>query len=145
MHQTDAHHVVLYDENCPFCSFQIRLLTWLDWFNIFSVRTLGENEDLAAEHLLEGEDLLAALHCLTPAGKIYRGARAIRFMCLRLPLGIPLALLMWVPGAIWIAEIVYRWVSQNRYIISRVFGCKNACAVLPPRERDMDRLADERR
>lgn len=145
MQRNGSHHIVLYDENCPFCSFQMRLLTWLDWFEVFSVRPLGENEALAAEHQLRREDLLAAIHCLTTSGKIHRGARAIRFMCLRLPLGFLLALLMWIPGVIWIAEIVYRWVSHNRYIISRVFGCKNACAVLPPRERDIDRLAEERR
>ena len=137
-------HIVLYDEHCPMCSFQMRLLTWMDWLGAFSIRALGEHGDLAAEHGLKREDLLAAIHCLAANGRIYRGARAIRFMSLRLPLGFLIGLFLWVPGVIWVAEIFYRWVSRNRYILSRAFGCKDACAVLPPREREADRLAEDR-
>jgi len=25
--------IVLYDSDCPLCTFQMKLLTWLDWFN----------------------------------------------------------------------------------------------------------------
>ena len=32
-------------------------------------------------------------------------------------------------------EEIYGWVSRNRYILSRVFGCKEACALLPQRQR----------
>ena len=52
-----------------------------------------------------------------------------------MPLLVPLALFLWIPGLIWIAEKIYAWVSRNRYILSRVFGCKEACAVLPQRPR----------
>ncbi|MEI9898242.1 MAG: DCC1-like thiol-disulfide oxidoreductase family protein [Chthoniobacter sp.] len=78
---------------------------------------------------------------MTPQGRIYRGARAIRFMSLRLPLVVPLALFLWIPGVILIAEIVYRQVSRNRLVLSRIFGCKDACAILPARKREQDKLA----
>jgi predicted DCC family thiol-disulfide oxidoreductase YuxK len=39
---------------------------------------------------------------------------------------------------IFIAEIVYQWISRNRYLLSRVFGCKDACAILPSRNRPAD-------
>ena len=62
-------------------------------------------------------------------------------MLVPLPLLVPLALFMWIPGVIWIAEIVYAWVSRNRTLLSRVFGCKDACAVMPARKREQDKLA----
>ena len=45
-------------------------------------------------------------------------------------------LILWIPGVIYLAEIVYRWISRNRHLLSRVFGCKGACALMPARKRD---------
>ena len=87
------------------------------------------------------EDLLEAIHCVTPEGRVYRGARAIRFVGMRLPLLVPVALVLWIPGVIFLAEIIYRWVSRHRLLFSRVFGCKDACAILPARKREQDKLA----
>ena len=70
---------------------------------------------------------------MTPEGAVHRGARAIRFISLRLPVTVPLALMLWVPGVILVAEKVYAWISRNRQTISRVFGCKGACALVPDR------------
>jgi predicted DCC family thiol-disulfide oxidoreductase YuxK len=69
-------------------------------------------------------------------GKISRGARCLRFIGLRMPLVFLFSLMLWIPGVIYLAEIVYRWISRNRYILSRVFGCKEACAILPARRRE---------
>jgi hypothetical protein len=30
------------------------------------------------------------------------------------------------------------WVSRNRLVLSRLFGCKEACAILPARRRGAD-------
>ena len=87
------------------------------------------------------EDLLEAIHCVTPEGAVYRGARAIRFVGMRLPLLVPVALFLWIPGVIWVAEIAYKWVSRNRLLLSKVFGCKDACAIMPKRKREQDKLA----
>jgi predicted DCC family thiol-disulfide oxidoreductase YuxK len=54
---------------------------------------------------------------------------------MRMPLAIPLALILWFPGVIWIAEKFYQWISRNRYLLSRVFGCKEACTIMPMRQR----------
>jgi predicted DCC family thiol-disulfide oxidoreductase YuxK len=59
---------------------------------------------------------------------------------MRLPALVPVGLFLWIPGVIQIAEIIYRWVSRNRHVLSRVFGCKDACALLPKRERRQDTL-----
>jgi predicted DCC family thiol-disulfide oxidoreductase YuxK len=134
-------HIVLYDDECPLCTFQMRLLTWLDWRNVLAILPLSHARAHEAAATIPREDLSAAIHCIAPNGKTYRGARCLRFVGMRLPLLVPLALLLWIPGVIQIAEIVYRWVSRNRLILSRVFGCKEACGVLPARKREQDKLA----
>jgi predicted DCC family thiol-disulfide oxidoreductase YuxK len=128
-------HVVLYDDECPLCTFQMKVLTWLDWFHVMTLLPLSDPAARLAAPLLTREDLLEAIHCVTPTGRIYRGARCFRFLGLRMPLLVPAGLLLWIPGVIWIAERINVWISRNRYLLSRWFGCKEACAILPARKR----------
>lgn len=134
-------HMVLYDSDCPLCVFQMKVLTWLDWFHVLALVPLSDPRSQEVAPQITREDLLEAIHCVTPEGRIHRGARAIRFVGMRLPLLVPVALFLWIPGVIQIAEIAYRWISKNRLILSRVFGCKDACAILPARKREQDKLA----
>ena len=136
-----AKHLVLYDDQCPLCVFQMKMLTWLDWLHVARVVPLSSPEAREAATGVEPEQLRAAMHVVTSSGKLHRGARSIRFLALRMPLLLPLGLLLWVPGVIWIAEIVYAWVAKNRLVLSRVFGCKDACAIMPSRKREGDHLA----
>src|SRR5687768_7513276 len=126
-------HIVLYDDECPLCTFQMRLLTWLDWRNALAIVPLSDARAHQSAASIAREDLMAAIHCITPDGTIYRGARCLRFVGMRLPLFIPVAMVLWIPGVIQLAEIIYGWVSRNRLMLSRIFGCKEACAVLPKR------------
>jgi predicted DCC family thiol-disulfide oxidoreductase YuxK len=50
-----------------------------------------------------------------------------------------------VPGVIDVAEIFYRWISRNRHLLSRVFGCKEACAIMPARRRANEQVAEVER
>ena len=134
-------HTVLFDDECSLCTFQMKVLGWLDWRNVLALVPLSDPRAKEIAPRITREDLLEAIHCVTPEGSVYRGARAIRFVGMRLPLLVPLALFLWVPGVIFIAEIVYRWISRNRLLLSRVFGCKGACAVMPARKREQDTLA----
>ena len=67
--------------------------------------------------------------------------RTDRYAWMVVALLVPVALFLWIPGVIQIAEIGYRWISKNRLILSRMFGCKDACAILPARKREQDKLA----
>jgi predicted DCC family thiol-disulfide oxidoreductase YuxK len=132
---------VLYDDQCPLCVFQMRLLTWLDWFNTITLLPLSNPRAAELAPSLNRADLLEAIHCLSRDGKIYRGARCLRFIGLRLPLFVPVALILWLPGVIWIAEKIYNWISRHRQWLSRIFGCKEACSILPARDRKNEREA----
>jgi len=134
-------HIVLYDDECPLCTFQMKLLSWLDWFGALALVPLSDPRTQEIAPQLTRDDLLEAIHCVTAQGRIHRGARAIRFVGMRLPLLVPVALFLWIPGIIFLAEIVYRSVSRNRLVLSRVFGCKEACAIMPKRPREQDKLA----
>src|SRR6185436_15875184 len=100
-------HLVLYDDQCPLCVFQMKMLTWLDWLHVSRLVPLSSAEAHAAAPNVEPEALRAAMHVITSGGKLLRGARGIRFLSLRMPLLIPLGLILWIPGVIWLAEKVY--------------------------------------
>lgn len=133
-------HRVLYDDECPLCTFQMKLLTWLDWFASLSLIPVSSSEAATLVPGISREDLLEAIHCLARDGRIYRGARALRFVGMRLPLMVPVALFLWLPGVIFVAEKCYQFVSKHRLVFSRWFGCKGACALLPTRKRSEDKI-----
>jgi len=126
-------NTVLYDNECSFCTFQMKLLSWLDWGNRFALVPAADARVGVLAPDLTAEQLNEAIHCVTSDGRIHRGARAIRFISLRLPLLVPLALFLWLPGVILVAERVYALISRNRQLISGLFGCKGACALMPDR------------
>ncbi len=134
-------NIVLYDSQCPLCVFQMRLLTWLDWCNILSLVPASDSMVCRIAPQITAEELQAAIHCISRDSRIYRGARCIRFIGMRMPLLVPLALFLWIPGVIFIAEIFYKMISRNRLVLSRLFGCKEACAILPKRQRKQDKTA----
>ncbi len=135
MKRSSPDHIVLYDSDCPMCTFQMKLLTWLDWFNRITLMPIKDARAAAIAPHLTRADLMEAIHCVTPSGEIHRGARCIRFLGTRMPLLVPLSLFLWLPGVIWIAEWVYTRISRNRLFLSRIFGCKGACAIMPERRR----------
>lgn len=124
-------HILLFDSDCPLCTFQSRLLEWLDWRSVVEMVPLSDPRTAVIAPGITRENLLEAIHCVTPAGDIHRGARAIRFLGLRIPLLLPVGLFLWIPGVIQIAEVVYAFVSRHRLVLSRLFGCKGACTILP--------------
>lgn len=132
-------HTVLYDDECPLCTFQMRTITWLDWFNTVRLVPISNPEAANIAPEITKEKLLEAIHCVTSEGTIHRGARCIRFIGIRMPLAFPVSIFLWLPGVIWVAEKIYMWVSRNRHLLSRWFGCKEACTWMPQRDRDEDR------
>ena len=133
-----AAHIVLYDDQCPLCTFQMKLLTWLDWLNTITLLPISHPRASEVAPGITREDLLEAIHCVTPENRVYRGARCLRFVGMRMPLLVPMALFLWIPGVIWFAEKFYQWISRNRHLLSRLFGCKEACSIMPSRKRKSD-------
>jgi predicted DCC family thiol-disulfide oxidoreductase YuxK len=137
----ERRHALLYDQDCSLCTFQMQLLTWLDWRHALRLVPLSDSEVARIAPQLSVEALQEAIHCVTPEGRVYRGARALRFVGMRLPALWPVALFLWLPGVIGVAEKVYQVISRNRYVLSRLFGCGDACAVVPRKVRAGDTFA----
>lgn len=133
-----ARDILIFDDGCPLCTFQSRMLTWTDWFNRLALLPLSSERVAVVAPGVGREDLHEAIHCVTPRGRIHRGARALRHVGMKIPLMMPLALFLWIPGVILVAERVYQFVSRNRLVLSRMFGCGEACAVLPAKKREQD-------
>lgn len=125
-------HIVLFDGECPLCVAQMRWISKLDWLGRFKLLPISAADLPAIAPQLADAELQAAIHCVAATGEIYRGARCLRFIGLRLPLLAPLAVLLWIPGVIHVAEVLYARVSRNRLALSRFFGCDTACE-LPKR------------
>jgi hypothetical protein len=106
----------------------------MDWGDRFAPIPSTDPRVAALVPSLTEDQMSEAIHCVTPDGKVHRGARAVRFIALRLPVAFPLALILWLPGVIQVAERIYALISRNRQWISRVFGCAGACAVVPSRK-----------
>jgi predicted DCC family thiol-disulfide oxidoreductase YuxK len=114
--------VVLYDDTCAFCTTQVHRLARLDWFHALRFIPASLPEALRTAPGLTHELLLRELHCVTPGGRVLTAARAFRHLFSRVPLLAPLALLLWMPGAIFVAEAGYRWVAAHRTELGRFVG-----------------------
>lgn len=118
-----------YDGECGFCTASVRLLTLSDWFrrvNWIAYQDLEGPpsgltwEDMAQAAYLEILGRLAD----SPDSEVgqptlYRGFYAFRMLTLRLPILLPLAPFLWLPGVNRLGEAAYAWVAANRYRISR--------------------------
>jgi predicted DCC family thiol-disulfide oxidoreductase YuxK len=113
---------ILYDSECAMCRSQMRLIARLDWCHRLCLMPATDPQAMDLAVGLTRENLLEAIHCVTPNGRVYRGARCFRHLAMRLPLLVPLGLVLWFPGVIGVAEEVYHRVSQSRHAFSRWFG-----------------------
>jgi predicted DCC family thiol-disulfide oxidoreductase YuxK len=130
--------LVIYDDACSLCSFHVRVMSWLDWLH--RTRYVPASHPVASEWAVNvtREELMHAIHCVEPNGRIHRGAHCLRLIGMRIPLLVPISILLWLPGTMWVAERVYGWISRHRYGLSRLLGCKGACAAVPTRHRPED-------
>lgn len=121
---------VLYDGQCPFCQGCIRLLRRLDW--------LGRLDYFDARHPeafppglppLDPARLMVEMHVVTATGQVLAGFRAVRYLAWYLPVGWPVAPLLYLPGVPTLGQWLYLKVARNRY---NLVPCKDGVCSLPP-------------
>jgi predicted DCC family thiol-disulfide oxidoreductase YuxK len=106
-------HILLYDEECPFCRWSVdKVLAWDRHDRIKPVPIQGP----VGQQLLAGvpeEKRLETYHLVTPAGRVLSGGtEASAELARLLPGGTPLAgVFLTFPG---LTERAYRWVSDHR-------------------------------
>lgn len=113
----------LYDGNCLICRSTCETMRALDWLQRIEFIDLHERalwQDRYPE--LELERLLAEIHVIDERGTIYAGFAGSRRMLRETPLGLPLWLLLKLPGAEAIGRRVYRFIARRRYRINALLG-----------------------
>ena len=132
---TDVHAraKVLFDGDCALCQKSIKILKQLDWLERLEyVDVRNTQQEVLQNPLVAPAPLLEQMHLLTPAGtKIYGGFLAFRWMAWRLPLVVPFAPLMYLPGVPWLGNKVYLWIARNRF---RLVPCQGGACTIQRKE-----------
>ncbi len=128
-----AKAIVLFDGDCSFCQRSVRILKSLDWFRKLSMQNARDESTWpAAAEALSLPKMLDEMHLVTPDRQhTYAGFAAFRWMSWRLPITIPLAPFLYLPGVPWIGNRVYRWIARNRYSL---VPCRDGVCEIPSKK-----------
>ncbi len=109
--------IVLYDGVCPLCKKSVAILKRLDWLKRLSYHDARDLEHLPPSKVpLDPDRLMKEMHVLTPGGKrACAGFRAFRWIAGRLPALWLIWPLLFLPGAPWLGQKLYRWIAKNRF------------------------------
>jgi predicted DCC family thiol-disulfide oxidoreductase YuxK len=130
-HATKRPGTLLYDGRCGFCLESVKRLRVLDLFGWAQLRDFHTESDLSARHLaLTIERCRSEMVLIERDGRLSGGFDAFRRLCLKLPLLMALAPLVYLPGMRWLGTRVYRWIALRRYLLHRNPACStNQCAL----------------
>lgn len=108
--------VFYYDRDCGLCVQVVRVLSWIDLSSRVKWTPCQALE--SPPDRLNWDDLALAAYLDTGSGRLYRGFYAFRKLTLRLVPLVPLAPILWCPGASLLGVRIYRWIASNRYRLS---------------------------
>ncbi len=108
---------LIFDGDCGFCRHQMHWIQHRDTSGlILPVPFQVADLDRYGVSLAAAEE---AMHLVSPSGTVWRGAAAAREVLRLLPRVRHLVWIFYVPGVMFVAERVYRWVAKRRHR----FGC----------------------
>ncbi len=117
-HSFDA--ILFYDGHCSICK---KVKSIIELFDIKKKVRLfdlwGASSSDEFQHI-NFQELVKEIHLIDNQGKIYTGYFAFRQIAKKIWLFYPLFLLSFLPGIDYIGNMVYKFVSENRYR----FGCE---------------------
>jgi predicted DCC family thiol-disulfide oxidoreductase YuxK len=108
-------YTLLYDDTCRICTAQAHGLLRYDLDHRITLLALGSRIAHTSYPQITPEDAQRWIHIVEPGGQIWRGADAVRLVLLLLPLGRALGALLYLPGAMRVARLLYDWFARNRY------------------------------
>ncbi|MFZ4083542.1 MAG: thiol-disulfide oxidoreductase DCC family protein [Pirellula sp.] len=110
--------VVLYDGHCKFCIGQVANLRRIDIFHRLCFVSLHEPMVSKLYPDLTHEQLMEQMWVISPSGKRYGGAYALRYLTRLLAILWPLAPMMHIPGLMPLWSWGYRAIANRRYQIA---------------------------
>lgn len=119
-----AKIIVVFDGHCGICDGGRVLLEKMDWLHAFDCRSNQESSTYEAYPQLSREECERELKVIE-GSKILSGADAMIRVWQKTPLSMPFGWLLAFPPLKWIARLLYPYLANNRYRISKVCGLKN--------------------
>ena len=110
---------LIYDGDCGFCRRQIEFVDRLDAGDVIEFEPFQE-ADLARYGISRAE-AEEAMQLVSPSGNVWAGAEAARELFRTLPRTRPLAWLFKLPGVMFVAKHIYRFIARRRHR----FGCES--------------------
>jgi len=104
--------LVIYDGSCAFCRRWVGRLQRWDRQHLLEYLPLQDPSALRAAATPQAA-LEQAVHVVLPSGEVTAGARAVRAMTQYLPGGRIAFFALGLPGALPVAERVYRWIAHR--------------------------------
>ncbi len=115
----------IYDGRCVLCKQTRRVVVALDWLKRVEFLDIHDWDSVHARYpALNYDDALGEIHVVGQNGEMIGGFWATRRLLRDLPLGLPLWLILRLPGMNLLGPRFYRFVARNRYAINRFFGVK---------------------
>ena len=128
-HANSSQIIALYDGSCVICRGARDGFASLDWRR--RIRFIDIHDESAWQGLfptLTRERLMGEIHVIDADGAVSGGFMATRRLLREAPLGLPLWLLLHLPGMDWLGERIYRFIAARRYRINRLLGNPAVCA-----------------
>jgi predicted DCC family thiol-disulfide oxidoreductase YuxK len=119
--------LLLYDATCRFCTQSARSALWLRPRGGLRLADVNEPH-IQARYRITPQAAARAMHIVTPGGRVYAGAAAVRVLLRRSRWAWPFAAAWWLPGFPWLADHVYAWVADHRYLFLGRIGAAPECA-----------------
>jgi predicted DCC family thiol-disulfide oxidoreductase YuxK len=110
---------ILYDADCGFCAWTVRLLRRLDWRGDLQLIPLARASMPGRPSV---DELSESLHVVDPEGRWWAGAEAWLQVATRIPELRALAWLANVPLGRRVIDLGYRLVARNRHRLSALLG-----------------------
>jgi predicted DCC family thiol-disulfide oxidoreductase YuxK len=117
---------LVYDGECGFCRSSVDLLRRWDRHGRFAFVPFQDSVALATLPGIERKELEQAMHLVSPDGSVLKGAAALPAILRLVPGGKPVAPLLRLPGASWLAARVYRMIARSRHRL----GCGSRTCTL---------------
>jgi predicted DCC family thiol-disulfide oxidoreductase YuxK len=117
-----TQHWVFWDGDCGICGQSVQWIRKRDKRSLFQVIPYQDAPEPPMTPELQ-KACKNAMHVVTAEGQIYRAGRACLFILEKLGWGI-VARWLALPPMIWLVEIIYRLIANNRHRLSRLFKTK---------------------
>lgn len=124
---------VYFDGACPLCAREIALYRGCRGAERIAFVDVAVGEPLGTG--LDRATALARFHVRDADGRLVSGAAAFARLWAQLPAWRPLALVLRLPGALWVAERAYRAFLPLRPHIARILpnpACRDGACERPP-------------